>query len=219
MSIEYYFNNLEPTRFQRLINSLLVARFGEQVRLLPLRGKDGGRDAEMAPEGVQFLLDVTRPLSFGGSALKLATGRYLFQVKHHRTIDSPVASVRNVVVSDFEKEMRENVLGRTGTDAINCFFLVTNVPSSKEAIEKVDRSKAELLGERKDFHADVLWQEHVVAWLDQSPAVWPAFAELFAGGVVPQEPWLVVSNRVSLGHFASPSANSFNVKDWFVFAK
>jgi len=37
--VEYYFDEIDPTRFQRLINTILVARFGEDVRLTPLRGR------------------------------------------------------------------------------------------------------------------------------------------------------------------------------------
>ena len=71
-------------------------------------------------------------------------------------------------MSDFEKEMRENVPGRDRqiqTQSIVFFLVNVMYHQAKRLIEKVDRSKAELLGERKDFHVDVLWQEHVVAWL------------------------------------------------------
>ena len=47
--MEYYFNELSPVAFQRLINSILTILYGEHVRLTPLRGSDGGRDAEIAP--------------------------------------------------------------------------------------------------------------------------------------------------------------------------
>jgi hypothetical protein len=47
-NIEYIFNNLDASTFQRLINSILVYRFGENVRLTPLFGSDGGRDGETA---------------------------------------------------------------------------------------------------------------------------------------------------------------------------
>lgn len=46
--MEYQFNNLDPVTFQRLINAILVSRFGEDVRITPLHGADGGRDAETA---------------------------------------------------------------------------------------------------------------------------------------------------------------------------
>ncbi len=50
--IEYYFNNLDFMAFQRLINAILVARFGEHARLTPLQGSDGGRDGETAPYNI-----------------------------------------------------------------------------------------------------------------------------------------------------------------------
>ena len=33
--MEYYFDQLDPTKFQRLINTIISARFGEDVRLDP----------------------------------------------------------------------------------------------------------------------------------------------------------------------------------------
>ena len=45
--MQYYFNNLDATSFQRLINGILVARFGEDIRLTPLYGADGGRDGKL----------------------------------------------------------------------------------------------------------------------------------------------------------------------------
>ncbi len=56
--IEYYFNNLDHSTFQRLINSILIARFGEHARLTPLQGSDGGRDGETAPYNPYFEFQV-----------------------------------------------------------------------------------------------------------------------------------------------------------------
>jgi len=56
--MEYYFDHLDPTKFQRLVNTILVARFGEDVRLTPLRGQDGGRDGETAPRNPYFEFQV-----------------------------------------------------------------------------------------------------------------------------------------------------------------
>ena len=44
--MEYDFNQLDPVKFQRLINCILVDLYGEAVRLTPLRGPDGGRNGE-----------------------------------------------------------------------------------------------------------------------------------------------------------------------------
>lgn len=182
MPVQYYFDNLDPTSFQRLINVLLIARYGEAVRLLPLRGADGGRDAETAPQPMLFEVIAKKP-QFMASGLPLKPGRYLFQVKHHRTADRPGTEVRSAVVSDFGAELSSNVLSRP--DAVNYFFLITNVPSSKDAISKVDEKRMQLLAQRTDIQADVLWQDHVFSWLDQSPQVWGTFSELFPGNVVP----------------------------------
>ncbi len=182
MPVQYYFDSLEPTAFQRLINVLLIARYGEAVRLLPLRGADGGRDAETAPEPTLFEVVAEKP-QFLSSGFPLKPGRYLFQVKHHRTTDHPGAEVRSAVVADFGNELSRNVLCRP--DPVNYFFLITNVPSSKDSITKVDEKRMQLLSQRTDIHADVLWQDHVFSWLDQSPQVWSTFAELFPGNVVP----------------------------------
>jgi NACHT domain len=182
MAIQYYFDNLDPTTFQRLINVLLTARYGESVRLLPLRGADGGRDAETAPTPTLFEVIAEKP-QFLTSGSPLKPGRYLFQVKHHRTTDRPGSEVRSAVVSDFEKELSSNVLNRA--DPVNYFFLITNVPSSKDSISRVDEKRMQLLSQRTDIQADVLWQDHVFSWLDQSPQVWSTFAELFPGNVVP----------------------------------
>jgi hypothetical protein len=184
MAVQYYFDNLDSTTFQRLINALLTARFGEAIRLLPLRGIDGGRDAETAPPPVLFEV-LVKKITFVSADLRLQPGRYLFQVKHHRMSDHPGSLVRSTVLSDFNNEIITNVLDRGSNESVNYFFLVTNVPSSKEAVAKLDEKRKELLANRIDLHADILWQEHVISWLDQSPRIWPAYPELFAGSVVP----------------------------------
>src|SRR5262249_1315632 len=114
---------------------------------------------------------------------KLQAGRYVFQVKHHRTADRPGAESRASVVGDFTEELTSNVLNHV--PAVNYFFLITNVPSSKDAVAKVDEKRSELLSPFESLNADVLWQEHVYAWLDQSPHVWKAFPEIFPGHIVP----------------------------------
>jgi hypothetical protein len=184
MAVQYYFDNLDPTTFQRLINGLLSARYGEDFRFSPLRGKDGGRDAETAPLTKPVQVDVkTSPLwPFRGH---LNPGRYFFQVKHHRMADRQPSAIRTIVIEEFERELMTNVLNRDSSDRVNYFFLVTNVPASKEAISRVDEKRKELLINTHDLHADVLWQEQIVAWLDQSPHVWNSFPELFAGMKVP----------------------------------
>lgn len=192
--VQFYFDNLDPVSFQRLINDLLVARFGETIRLLPLRGTDGGRDAETAPTFQTFEVEIENAATVLRN-LHLKAGRYFFQAKHHRLADKPGTSVRGSVVADFGQEITSNILSRTGSERVNYFFLITNVPSSKEAVTSIDQKRRELLAAKTDLHADVLWQEHLVSWLDQTPQIWSSFPELFAGMRVP-----------ALGQVANPFA-------------
>lgn len=182
MALQYFFDSLDPITFQRLINTLLTARFGEAVRLMPLRGADGGRDAETLPPTTAYEV-VLHETPFLLADLRLKPGRYVFQVKHHRTTDNPISAARSAVVADFQKELVSNAID--SNPPVNYFFLITNVPASKESISKVDEKRRELLKDRRDLYADVLWQEHVISWLDQFPKVWPAFPEIFPGSVVP----------------------------------
>lgn len=184
--MEYYFNQLDPVKFQRLINAVLVARFGEDARLTPLRGRDGGRDGETAPGSPYYGFQVNEippiPQSIFQPPRK---GRYLFQVKHHRTTDRRLSDVRQEVIADFARELKDNVLTREGDERVNYFLLITNVPSSEEALGKLDRIRRDLLRNVQNLHADVWWQERVVTHLDQMPPIWNSFPEMFAGGVVP----------------------------------
>ncbi len=186
--MQYYFNELSPEKFQRLINVILTARFGEKARLTPLRGSDGGRDGETAfdqpgQEFIEFQLPaVTRPRS---PFIAPEPGRYLFQVKHHRTNESRPQDSRAKVVSDFGEELTGNVLSRSGDERVNFFYLITNVSSSEEAMVKIDDRKRVLTPRARPLFADVWWQEQIVAFLDQMPSLWAAYPELFAGGVVP----------------------------------
>ncbi|HEX8396353.1 MAG TPA: hypothetical protein VF644_02835 [Pyrinomonadaceae bacterium] len=191
--MEYYFNNLSPTSFQRLINGILVARYGDSVRLTPLRGKDGGRDAETAPGNPFSEYQVTIPQDHEGVIQK---GRYLFQVKHHRTVDVRLQDARSTVISDFETELKNNVLNREGDERVNNFFLITNVPSSRDSIQSIDNKRRELLENHPNLHVDVWWQETVIAYLDQLPQLWTSAPEMFAGNKVP-----------FLGEFVSGQSN------------
>ena len=184
--MEYYFNEIDAFKFQRLINSILDSRYGDNFRTTPLRGADGGRDGETAP-GNPFLEykieDNTPPQE--GILSKPRNGRYLFQVKHHRTIDTRSTDARRSVLSDFESELRSNVLTRTGDDSVNFFYLITNVSSSSDALSKLDTKRKRLLRNRKDLHADIWWKDQIVAFLDRMPQLWNSFPEIFAGSKVP----------------------------------
>jgi hypothetical protein len=185
-SMEYYFNELDATKFQRLINSILNARFGVDTRLTPLRGSDGGRDAETAPGNPYFEYQVgdVKP-SLNNIFTPPRKGRYLFQVKHHRTGDTRISDVRQSVLSDFEQELKKNVLNRTGDEQVNYFFLITNVSSSKDSLEKLDKKRDLLIRKNSNLHVDIWWKEQLIAFLDAMPNLWLSFPEIFAGGKVP----------------------------------
>jgi hypothetical protein len=186
--MKYYFDQLDPVKFQQLINALLIERYGDDIRLTPLRGSDGGRDGETAVENpfMLFILDVSKPLSHDlDEGYFLRPGRYLFQVKHHDTSASRISDLRNVVVSEFEQELTVNVLPHTGAQRVNYFFLITNVNSSEQSINKVDEKRGKLLKSVDYLHADVWWGERVTALLDTMPNIWASFPELFPGSKVP----------------------------------
>lgn len=182
--MEYYFNELDPTKFQRLINSILVSKYGDSIRLTPLRGKDGGKDGETA-SGNPFWEYHNELPQESRDAVPTGKGRYIFQVKHHRTSDTRSGDARNLVISDFANELKKNVINRKGNERVNYFFLLTNVASSKEAIENVDKKRSEILKGNTSLHADIWWQERIIAFLDQMPFLWNSFPELFAGRKVP----------------------------------
>lgn len=179
--MEYYFDQLDPIKFQRLVNTILVNRFGEDARLTPLRGKDGGRDGETAPGNpyFEFRVGQTPPYELSQPPRK---GRYLFQVKHHIGTGK---DARSSVIADFKTELQKNVLNREGDERVNYFFLITNVPSSTEVQDKIDKIRRELVFKERDIHADVWWHETIAAYLDQMPSTWISFPEMFAGNVVP----------------------------------
>lgn len=89
------------------------------------------------------------------------------------------------MIAEFAKELKNNVLCRNGEERVNYFFLVTNVPSSMDALEKIDQARSELLKNVSYLHADVWWKERVTAFLDSMPSVWRSFPEIFAGGTLP----------------------------------
>lgn len=182
--MEYLFNNLDPVSFQRLINAILVARFGESIRLTPLRGADRGKDSETAPGHPYFRFEA-KATGRRSPLGQITQGRYLFQTKHHRTTDARISDVRKAVVQDFEDELTRNVLSLTGEDKVNYFFLITNVPASGDAIASIDHKRNELLKGQSQLHADVWWGERTTAFLDQLPSIWPTFPDLFAGRRVP----------------------------------
>lgn len=182
--MKYYFDQLDnPTRFQRLINGILVGWFGADARLTPLLGPDGGADGEIAPRNphMEFRRDsmASRPSDLGRQPPR--PGRYLFQVKFHRTSEQKNTYLRSKVVSEFRNALRDDILHRSDRDDVDYFVLVTNVSASKKAIDRVERIREELRPTRRRLHADVWWGERVTTELDWSFGLWRSFPELFPG--------------------------------------
>ena len=186
--MEYDLNQLgDPTHFQRLVNALLTARFGEDVRLTPLRGADNASDGETAPSNPYMEFHYTPTAASHGTSLSAPPrpGRYLFQAKYHSTAEHRLSDLRALVVREFTEELQSAVLLRDDRQDVNYFFVVTNLSASKEAIVKLDDVRRRLLRGKRRLHADVWWRESVTSFLDRSPDLWLAFPQLFPGGVAP----------------------------------
>ena len=186
--MQYDFNQLgDPKRFQRLVNAILTARFGEDARLTPLGGTDGGSDGETAPDNPNMVFNYEHAPAHSDDPLvePPRPGRYLFQVKYHRTGDQRLSDTRTSVVAEFRTALRDLVLQRPDRQGVDFFFLVTNVTSSADAIRKTDKARATLLKKRDHLYADIWWGERLMTALDWSPNLWPAFSELFPGAVPP----------------------------------
>ena len=186
--MQYDLNQIEdPKKFQRLLNTILMARFGEDARLTPLRGTDGGSDGETASNNPNMEFRSTANLPRSGNPLIIPPrpGRYLFQAKYHPTGEQRLSELRALVTREFRKELKTSVLDRPDREDVNYFFLVTNVPSSKQAIDEVDKVRKRLLRNRRHLHADIWWAERIFAFLDWSPEIWLAFPGIFPGGTPP----------------------------------
>ena len=186
--MQYDLNQIgDPAKFQRLLNVLLTARFGEDARLTPLRGPDGGSDGETAAGNpyMEFHYTATPSPRESSPLTPPRRGRYLFQAKYHPTGEQRLSDLRTRVVQDFAQELSTAVLARRDRRDVNYFFLVTNVPASKHAFVQIDDVRRQLLRNRRHLHADVWWGERILAFLDWHPAIWPAFPEIFPGGVPP----------------------------------
>ena len=185
--MEYELNQIaDPARFQRLVNAILVARFGEGARLTPLHGKDGGSDGEAV------IVDITGRAPRGPWMLfhdplfePPQPGRYLFQAKYHKTGEPRLSDLRTTVVSEFSKSLSDDVLNRADRRDVRFFFLVTNVTSSKEALRKVENARRRVAKSSRSLRADVWWGERITAFLDWAPQLWSAYPEIFPGGVPP----------------------------------
>ena len=184
--MQYDLNQLgDPTRFQRLVNAILTARFGEDARLTPLQGVDGGSDGETASGNpyMEFRADYEHTSSDNPLVRPPRPGRYLFQAKYHRTGDQRLSDLRSLVVREFKSELTTAVLKRTDRKSVNYYFLVTNVPASKDSLRKVDELRTQLLKGRTHLHADIYWRETIISCLDWAPSLWESFPEIFSGRV------------------------------------
>ena len=186
--MRYDLNQLgDPKKFQRLVNAILVARFGENARLTPLDGTDGGSDGETADGNphMEFRYDSAVLSSHDPLIEPPRPGRYLFQAKYHRTGEQRLADLRSLVVREFKEALRDDVLRRQDRRNVNYFVLVTNVPASEGALRKMDAVRRALLRNHRQLHAEIWWRERITASLDWSPNLWHAFPELFPGLVPP----------------------------------
>jgi hypothetical protein len=161
--MEYYFDELDPVRFQRLINALLVQQYGVTLQTGPLRGADGGADATAV---------VTKNRGAG-----LPVGRHIFQVKHHRMTDANGTKLRKRVMSEYESDLLNLLIDTPNAGGKVFYHLLTNVSSSAETRSVSTRSGR--------IEGRIWWQSDVVALLDRAPMVWAAFPEIFAGSAVP----------------------------------
>ena len=186
--MQYDLNQLgDPKRFQQLVNAILTARFGEDARLTPLQGKDGGSDGEAGTNNPHMFFHHKGGKSGGPNLLiePPRPGRYLFQSKYHRTGEQRLSDLRTTVVREFRNELVKNVLERADRRNVNYFFLVTNVSASRDALLALDETRSELLTKRDRLYADVWWAERITTALDWSPNLWTAFPELFPGRTPP----------------------------------
>lgn len=177
--LQYYFNELDAGAFQRLVNAILVARFGEALRAQPLYGADGGQDAIADVATYEAVAAGANPLVVGFTQPP-RPGRYIFQAKHHRTINADLPAVRHRVITEFQGELKKNVLPRA--NKVDHFILITNVPTTEITEQRVAEIRKRL--ERR-LHVDIWWEADLIARLDQLPFLWHAFPQMFAGGRVP----------------------------------
>ena len=158
--MQYDLNQLsDPKRFQRLVNAILIARFGEDARLTPIQAADAGSDGETAADNpyMEFVCDIGPSHSNNPLVEPPRSGRYLFQAKYHRTGEHRLADLRTVVVGEFKAALTDDVLHRLDRQGVNYFFLVTNVTASKDSFFKIDKIRSDFLQTQHHLHADVWW--------------------------------------------------------------
>ncbi len=186
--MQYDLNQIsDPKRFQRLVNAILTARFGEDARLTPIQGKDRGSDGETADSNpfMEFTFEHNSKHPNNIITEPPRPGRYIFQAKYHRTGEQRLSDLRTLVVREFKNALVGDVLNRQDRKNVNYFILVTNVSGSDTALDKLDKVRSDLLRGNRSLHGDIWWSERITTWLDWSPELWHAFPELFPGSVPP----------------------------------
>ena len=186
--MQYDLNQLsDPKRFQSLVNAILTARFGEDARLTPIQGKDGGTDGETAVANphMEFVYGIKHKSSNNPLTEPPRPGRYLFQAKYHRTSEHRLSDLRSLAIREFKQALTADILKRSDRQNVNYFILVTNISGSSDALKKIDDIRSELLKGRNHLHADVWWGERITTSLDWSPDLWHAYPELFPGATPP----------------------------------
>ena len=187
--MEYDLNQLaHGKRLQRLVNAILKARFGEDAQLTPLGGADDGSDGGAIV--VDLKQDASRSYAqrhrfYNPLFEPPRAGRYLFQVKFHKTGEQRLSDLRTSVVREFKKALQTDVLARPDRRDVDYFFLVTNVSASKESIRSMRAPRRYRTARRSILHADIWWRESIIAFLDWAPHLWAAYPEIFPGGTPP----------------------------------
>ena len=186
----------DPRRFQRLVNAILTARFGENARITPIQGKDGGSDGETADANPHMEFTIDSEFKHPNNVIiePPQPGRYLFQAKYHRTSEHRISDLRSLVVREFKDALIKDVLNRPDRENVNYFFLVTNISASADSLKKVDNIRSDLLQGKHRLHGDIWWGERITTWLDWSPELWHTFPEIFPGSVPPVSA-LAATNR------------------------
>ena len=131
---------------RKLVNAILSARFGEDARLTPIQGRDGGSDGETADANpnMEFVYDIEPTRSNNRLTEPPRPGRYLFQAKYHRTGEHRLSDLRSVAVREFKQSLIDDVLKRPDRQNVNYFILVTNISASADSIRKIDDVRSEL---------------------------------------------------------------------------
>ena len=96
-----------------------------------------------------------------------------------------ISDLRTTVVREFREALQSDLLDRPDRRDVDFFFLITNVSSSKNSLQKLETTRRAHLADRPGLRADVWWHESLIAFLDWAPNLWVAFPEIFPGARLP----------------------------------